>query len=237
MKKIIILFCFVSCLILCYFIINTKEDFIVAEYKPQSAYIAAKKDNIKQETQNVIYIDTPKIYFHSLDYPNQWWQGESPITFTKRKNHIVVYESNPCKSLRNNLIAEYFISYFFNDSYKPKKVFKENEKINVRKGTLFEITLGTYDLEKEREIKPSEYMNIECGKIVFDNISSINVNFQLSRKAKAAMIYAFSNTNDIELIKSKMQNSKKYYVEIVLSKEINSKIKYFKGRWFFGDWK
>ena len=49
------------------------------------------------------------------------------------------------------------------------------------------------------------------------------------------MIYAFSNTNDIALIKSKMQNSKKYYVEIVLSKEINSKVRYFKGRWFFGD--
>ena len=55
------------------------------EYKPQSAYIVAKKDNTKQETQNVIYIDIPKIYFHSLDYPNQWWQGESPITFTSVK--------------------------------------------------------------------------------------------------------------------------------------------------------
>lgn len=66
----------------------------------------------------------------------------------------------------------------------PKKVFRENEKINVRKGTLFEITLGTYDLEKEREMKPYEYMNIECGKIVFDNTSSINVDFQLSLRHK-----------------------------------------------------
>lgn len=54
MKKIIISFCFASCLILGYCYYN-QENFILMEYKPQSAYVVAKKDNTKQETKDIFY--------------------------------------------------------------------------------------------------------------------------------------------------------------------------------------
>lgn len=133
-------------------------------------------------------------------------------------------------------MIEKFISYFFNDSYKPKKNFRENEKISVSKGSLFNISIWTYDLQERKEMKSFEYAHIKCGRIVFDNKESIDIDLQPLHQTPAIINYSFSDLNNKDFIQAKMRDSKKYYVEVVLEQEIDSKNRFFKARWFFGNW-
>ncbi len=180
-------------------------------------------------------LEIPKIAYHSL-IDNRAY-NESPLTFTMCDNKIIGYADNPCQNLGKNLLYGRIVDKIFNDSYKPKKIFLADEAdIIMRKGALFEI--GTYDWANKKPLKPSQYTTAQCAIIVFDNKEAIRLDFAQSIFALdygniPHLLYEFSNENNI---KQKMQNAKKYYVEVVLRKEIDLQIKYFKGRWFFGDW-
>ena len=168
--------------------------------------------------------------------------NESPLTLTMRDNKIIGYANNPCENLGKNLLYERVIARFFNDTYKPKKIFTTNEYYSsVRKGELFSFEIGTYDWVNKKPLRPSQYTTAQCAIIVFDNKEAIKLDFiqnigALEYGAIPHLQYEFNNENDIESIKQKMQNANKYYVEVVLRKEIDSQTTYFKGRWFFGDW-
>ena len=192
------------------------------------------RDNAEQ-----FLLEVPKITYHSL-MDNRAY-NESPLTLTMRDNKIIGYANNPCENLGKNLLYERVIARFFNDTYKPKKIFRANEiDIIAHKGKLFSFEIGTYDWVNKKPLKPSQYTTAQCAIIVFNNKEAIKLDLIQSIVELYGPIphlqYEFNNENDIESIKQKMQNANKYYVEVVLRKEIDSQTTYFKGRWFFGDW-
>lgn len=192
------------------------------------------RDNVEQFS-----LEVPKITYYSLRDNRAY--NESPLTFTMRNHKIIGFTNNPCENIGKNLLYERIMARFFNDTYKPKKIFTANEADSMRKGELFNFEISTYDWVNEKPLKPSKYTTAQCAIIVFDNKESIKLDLlqsivALDYGAIPHLQYKFSKTNDIESIKQKMQNAKKYYIEVVLHKEIDFKTTYFKGRWFFGDW-
>ena len=245
MKKLFLCLCgILACCVLCgaIFTINifANQQFFSAYFEGNIHFIRGivlcKNDCQKDWRDNAeqFSLEVPKITYHSQTDNRAY--NESPLTLTMRNNKIIGYANNPCKNLGNNLLYERVIARFFNDTYKPKKIFRANEvDISMRKGELFDFEIGTYDWVNEKPLKPSQYTTAQCAIIVFDNKEAIKLDFiqnivALEYGAIPHLQYEFSNKNDIESIRQKMQNVKKYYIEVVLRKEIDSQTTYFKGR-------